>query len=159
MSERFTQAQVEAHNAKVAKREYSKPTIRQMDGENGLQAAKSLIGALLVKKIAPKKRELLNKTETLWLAELQRRGHQIILAQAITFNIGDRMTYRPDFVVVSICLDQTLRLTAYETKGPHRFKAQGIIKLKSAARQYPYIKWVLIERDGSKWTEKEILSQ
>lgn len=126
------------------------------------------VPAITVTQIEPKKRPLLNKTETLWRVELERRGHKIILAQAITFNLGDRLTYRPDLIVVE-CGERALdyfkaynsgvpflRLTCYETKAPHRFATAGITKIKAAAKQYPFIRFVLVMRDKGKWTERTI---
>lgn len=119
------------------------------------------MGTLKIKTIAPKKRELMNATEKLWFAELQRRGHKIILCQAITLRLGDRMTYRPDFVTVeslyNLRIDEgQIRLTCWETKGPHRFKTAGVTKLKAAAAIYPWIKFVLVERNKSQWSERII---
>lgn len=113
----------------------------------------------------PKKKPLLNKTETLFKAELERRGHKVILCQAITLRLGDRMTYRPDFVTVETIgrhnswddpLSDAFQITAWETKGPHRFRQAGINKLKAAAAMYPWICFKLVERSGSNWSERTI---
>jgi hypothetical protein len=117
---------------------------------------------LNIKTIAPKKRELMNQTEKLWFAELQRRGHKIILCQAITLRLGDRMTYRPDFVTVDVRIPfsfngpNAVALTCWETKGQHRFRQAGINKLKSAAAMYPWISFRLVERNGGNWIERTI---
>lgn len=147
----------EAHNERVkAKRKYSRPVM--------FDYSTSGFKPLPIKQLPPKKKALMNKTELAFKAELERRGHKIILCQALTFWLADGSSYRPDFVVVDICDDDTvllapLRLTAYETKGQHRFKREGITKLKFAAEKYPFIRFVLVERDGSKWTEKAIGNQ
>jgi hypothetical protein len=164
------------------------------------------IPMLNVQKIERTKKPLLNKTETLWKAELERRGHQIILVQALTFRLGDRLTYRPDLVTVEFLpgdedvkasmataagygaempndapigvrehdgrgrkegedtksdrrnrgISGGISITCYETKAPHRFKNAGITKVKAAAAQYPFIKFVLVMRNKGTWTEKEI---
>lgn len=109
---------------------------------------------LSVETIEPTKKPLLNKTETLWKAELERRGHKIILVQALTFRLGDGLTYRPDLVTVSTSFGVTF--TCYETKAPHRFAEKGIVKVKAAAKQYPFIRFVLVMRNGGEWTERVI---
>ena len=160
-----------SEDVKALKKEYKKPTItwhdaiRKLAEIRTLEKASGLSASLNVKQLSPKKKPLLNKTETMFFAELQRRGHQIILPQALTFKLADGLTYRPDFVTVEFHPDPVsnlmgtcppIYLTCYETKGPHRFKREGINKLKMAASKYPFVKWILIERDGKSWSEKEM---
>jgi hypothetical protein len=146
----WTPEMVIAHNAQVRAK--------------NKRAAPAPAPAISVKQVAKKKKPLLNKTEALFKAELERRG-ETVLAQAITFKLADALSYRPDFVTVEPIVSEfqglplprnTVTLTAYETKGPHRFKREGINKLKMAATAYPWIKWILVERDKNQWTEKEI---
>jgi hypothetical protein len=152
----WTPETVAAHNARVNKREKRDTRLR-----NELSAHMPHSVPLAIKQIAPTKKPLLNATELLFKAELERRGHKIILCQAITFRLGDRMTYRPDFVTVeslyNLRIDEgQIRLTCYETKSRHRFAEKGIVKLKAAAAMMPWIRFVLVMRDGKTWTERTI---
>jgi hypothetical protein len=109
-----------------------------------------------VKTLTKTKRPLLNRTESLWKAELERRGHNAIYAQSITLRLGDDCRYLPDLVTITPALDGAFSMTCYETKAPHAFRKAGIVKIKAAAKQYPFIRFVLVMRDKSNWTEKEI---
>jgi hypothetical protein len=114
------------------------------------------VAALNVQQITPTKKPLLNKTETAWKAELERRGHKAIYAQSISLRLGDDCRYLPDLVTITPALDGAFSMTCYETKAPHAFRKAGIVKIKAAARQYPFIRFVLVMRDKGNWTEKEI---
>lgn len=159
----WTVDMVKAHNERVARgRSESRTTVKIQTAKIAQDLAR-MNAPLSVTKVELKKRELLNKTERLWKAELERRGHKNILVQALTLRLGDRLTYRPDLVTV----EQTVKtpagefalITAYETKAPHRFATAGVTKIKAAAKQYPFIRFVLVMRDKGRWTEREIGSQ
>lgn len=165
---RWTKEDIDAMESIRKMRQRAKnglPMIEQTKDLRGeLSAHMPHLAPLAIKQIAPKKKPLMNKTELRFKAELERRGHKIILCQAITFRLGDRLTYRPDFVTVDalasegtlIWLGDRIRLTCYETKAPHRFARAGIDKLKMAATIYPWIAWKLVMRKGNEWSEKEI---
>lgn len=144
------------HNERVAKKR--KFTSKEVSDFRDFLREKP---TLAIKTIPKKKTPLLNKTETRFKAELERRGHKLILCQAITFRLGNRMTYRPDFVTVEygeymLCGQFAAILTCYETKSPHRFAEKGVQKLKMAATLYPWICFKLIMRNGNEWTERTI---
>lgn len=117
------------------------------------------IATLPIKQLPPKKKPLLNKTESLFHAELMRRESGDIYCQAITLKLADKLSYRPDFVTVDR-IETTggvfFRITAYETKAPHRFARAGIQKLRMAAEKFPWIQFRLITRNGKEWTEETI---
>lgn len=154
----WTAEMVNAHNERVA-RGATKPP----NGET-IQAVRAT-KPLNVETIDAPKKPLLNKTETLWKAELERRGHKIILVQAVTLRLGDRLSYRPDLATVDADVTASggiwpgFRMTCYETKAPHRFATAGVTKIKAAAKQYPFIRFVLVMRDKGQWTEREIGSE
>jgi hypothetical protein len=83
----------------------------------------------------------LNKLESAWLAVLRA---DITLAwvgvHALTFKIGDDCRYTPDFIALNLDGE----LIAYETKGFMRDDAR--VKLKVAARMFPFVGFVLVER-------------
>ncbi len=118
-----------------------------------------------VTTITKKKKPLLNRTESLFKAELERRGYKNILAQSITLRIGDDCRYTCDLVTIEPVqffqagkspTELPFYMTFWETKGPHGRRREGINKLKAAAKLYPQFRFVLIDRNGSKWTEKEV---
>jgi len=95
----------------------------------------------------------LNKLESAWLAVLRA---DITLAwvgvHALTFKIGDDCRYTPDFIALNLDGE----LIAYETKGFMRDDAR--VKLKVAARMFPFVGFVLVERKAGAWICTEIKS-
>ena len=93
----------------------------------------------------------LNKLESAWLAVLRA---DITLAwvgvHALTFKIGDDCRYTPDFIALNLDGE----LIAYETKGFMREDAR--VKLKVAARMFPFVGFVLVERKAGAWICTEI---
>lgn len=93
----------------------------------------------------------LNKLESAWLAVIRA---DITLAwigvHAMTFKIGDDCRYTPDFMALNIDGE----LIAYETKGFMRDDAR--VKLKVAARMFPFVGFVLVERKAGAWICTEI---
>jgi len=93
----------------------------------------------------------LNKLELAWLAVLRA---DITLAwvgvHALTFKIGDDCRYTPDFIALNLDGE----LIAYETKGFMRDDAR--VKLKVAARMFPFVGFVLVERKAGAWICTEI---
>lgn len=117
--------------------------------------------AKAIRAMKPKKpkKPLMNMLELAWHAELKRRGHQMILCQAITLRLPDGITYRPDFIVITATHSEPhVHVVAYETKAPHRFAEKGVMKLRLAATSYQWITFILVTRDKKtrEWTEKEI---
>ncbi|RYG55747.1 hypothetical protein EON80_30235 [bacterium] len=93
----------------------------------------------------------LNKLETAWLQQLKRRSPDWLGIQPLGLKLAaDRCRYHPDFVTL-----ENGRLTAWEVKGP-QFWDDAKVKLKVAARAYPFIRFVLVTRDKSGWTESEV---
>jgi hypothetical protein len=80
----------------------------------------------------------LNKLEKRFLTYLRQYSGYTIWIQAFTFKLGDDCRYSPDFVV----LDETGKLTAYETKGFFRDDAK--VKIKVAARMFRCIKFTVV---------------
>lgn len=92
----------------------------------------------------------LNKTERAWYAYISRQGHAWVGVQNVTLKLGDDCRYTPDFVVVTA---DGLAI-AYEVKGFMRDDAQ--VKLKTAARQFPWFKFVLVKMTKGQFTQEEI---
>ncbi len=87
----------------------------------------------------------LNKLEKAWLAKLRATYHPStcrILIQAITLKLADRVRYTPDFLVIFL---NGGAIHAHETKGPY-CREDARIKLKVAARMYPWIQFYLVTR-------------
>lgn len=99
------------------------------------------------------KKPKLNKLERDFEVILKQR-HSIVHSQAITFRLAESLTYRPDFVAFESGL-----MIAYETKGKHRFREKGVIKLRFAAKEFHWVKFVLVERNGGVFTEQIISNE
>lgn len=92
----------------------------------------------------------LNKTEKAYLGCLRHRGYPWVGVQCITLKLGDDCRYTPDFWV----LDASGNLGAREVKGFFRDDAK--VKIKVAARLYPWIKFVVVTKDKAGWNESDV---
>lgn len=92
--------------------------------------------------------ERLNKTEKAYLAHLRAHGFRWIGIQSLTLKLGDDCRYSPDFITISISGE----LTAREVKGFFRDDAK--VKIKVAARMFPWIKFIVVRKDKSGWTHE-----
>lgn len=86
-----------------------------------------------------------------WLQNI--RPGERIREEAITLQIANGVTYRPDFTIAS--KDPRFILDAYEVKGPH-FWPQAKVKLKCAAASWPEIRFYLVREDRGQWTFEHI---
>jgi hypothetical protein len=68
--------------------------------------------------------------------------------EEMKFNIGERAWYMPDFFVIF-----EDHFEFHEIKGYRR--QAGIVRFKSAAKQYPYFRWVLVTRKKGSWQYEE----
>lgn len=104
--------------------------------------------------LAPSKstdEEKLNKLEVAWLRELRLLfPAEAIGVQSITLKLGNDTRYTPDFWTV----DVNGQLTFWETKGFFRDDAK--VKIKIAARQFRYFRFVLVEKKKGEWIETPI---
>lgn len=91
----------------------------------------------------------LNKMERQWLEVLRGRSFDWIGIQPFGLKLADNCRYHPDFVTLA-----NGQLTAFETKGFMRDDA--LVKLKMAARLFPFIRFVLVTREKQNWVEKEV---
>lgn len=89
------------------------------------------------------------------LEQLRQAGEiQGWLAQAVTLQLGERCTYRPDFLVLELDGGVTLE----EVKGSHgwRLDPKGRIKFKWAAEAFPFFTFRgVIQKDGGGWESEE----
>ena len=115
-------------------------------------------------EVAPEKKRLrqkrepeMNKTEAAfwnWLKTETTTTHNT--AQSITLKLANGVRYTPDFVsVIPSGNGRAAIVTAYEVKGFMRDDAA--VKLKVAARAYPWIQFNLVTRDGAGWKIEEVL--
>lgn len=92
----------------------------------------------------------LNKTERAWLSELRIRNPKFLGIQAMTFKLGDDCRYTPDFIEIS----QEDKFIAWEVKGFMRDDA--LVKLKVAARMFPFLDFYVVKRIKGSWETKKI---
>lgn len=91
----------------------------------------------------------LNKTEKRFLDLLRSWPHAFLGIQCMTLKLGDDCRYTPDFVRL-----YEGGLVAYEVKGFWRDDAR--VKIKVAARTYPFIHFIAVQRKGSNWFYENI---
>lgn len=93
----------------------------------------------------------LNKTERAYLEWLRSTGlFQWIGVQNVTLKLGDDTRYTCDFFAMTYDGEMTGR----EVKGFFRDDAK--VKIKVAARMFPWIKFSVVKKDGSGWDHKEV---
>lgn len=91
----------------------------------------------------------LNQTEKRYLGWLRAQGDLWIGIQCFTLRLGHDCRYTPDFWALDA---QGLR--AIDTKGKHTWE-DSIIKLRLAARLFPFFRFIkAVERNGA-WMHKE----
>lgn len=109
--------------------------------------------------IRQKRSQTLNKLESAFWERLKGTyGAERVLSQAITLQIANGTTFRPDFMVVQHVDGSDLHsLMAFEVKGPHAWD-DAIVKLKVAARMYDWISFYIVRRDPEgRWVQTRIL--
>lgn len=94
----------------------------------------------------------LNRWESQWLAVLQGRSFAWVGIQNVTFKIGHDCRYTPDFV----CYANIGGMVAYEVKGFFRDDAK--VKIKVAARMFPWITFILVMKENGYWKEEIVPS-
>lgn len=92
----------------------------------------------------------LNKTEKAYLSWLRAQGFVWIGVQAITLKLGDDTRYTCDFMALNYKGD----LHGREVKGFFRDDAK--VKIKVAARQFPFIKFSVVKKTKDGWDHKEV---
>lgn len=92
----------------------------------------------------------LNKTERAYLEHLRAEGHAWIGVQNITLKLADDTRYTPDFWLI----DGEGLLCAREVKGFFRDDAK--VKVKVAARQFPFARFSVVYRKGTGWSTEVV---
>lgn len=92
----------------------------------------------------------LNKTERAYLQQLRAEGHAWIGVQNITLKLADDTRYTPDFWLI----DSEGLLCAREVKGFFRDDAK--VKVKVAARQFPFARFSVVYRKGTGWSTEVV---
>ena len=134
---RMSRLEFEAHQAKMSG--YQAPVV---------ETPYVLAANFVLKKNADE--EKLNKTEKAWLEILRARRYPWIGIQCITLKLADDTRYTCDLWT----LTAEGRLIGWETKG-HRW-AKNMIKLKVAARMFPFIEFILVFKFKGGWHEEPL---
>ncbi len=123
--------------------------------------------------IIPKER--MNKTELefAWILEQKKRNGELIdyIFEMLIFQLADRTTYTPDFVITFPDHFEIVDIKARGIKKDVKSKISGkiykrqwsskrddaAVKIKCCARLFPYVKWAYYFREeGGRWTREEI---
>lgn len=108
------------------------------------------------RRIRQSQKPLLNRLEQEYYDRfLKDRDTQCpVMIQAVRFRLGNGIWFLPDFFTVSLLCASNV---AIEVKGPYAYPG-ALDKLKLAAHQYPWIKWVLAwKNEASEWQEQVVL--
>jgi hypothetical protein len=107
-------------------------------------------------RIRQDSKPLMNELEQEWFNLLKTDNTILHLrAQVLKFLIGNNAFYRPDMTAMVGAV-----LHAWECKGPRGMKNQdrGYLALKSAAAQWPEVRFILVFKDGGAWKSQEVLA-
>lgn len=150
MTPDWTAEQVAAHNARVAagKVKHGRPFM-----PTDYKKLPPLITAVsMLAEIAPSTDEQkLNRTERAYLAYLRARGLSWIGVQNITLKLADDCRLTCDFCYIN----SEGRLTLVDTKGGF-WREDAKIKIKVAARQFPFITFIVAHKEKTQWREEVI---
>lgn len=138
----WTSQMVEDYNRRIAgtgiKQPQAKPTLKDW---------KWAIGG----NDQPQRKPLLNKTEARFLEILKaERAGEHIGVQTITLRIAHDCRYTPDFWCAA-----GGQLTFYEVKGAF-IREDAMIKLKTAANQFPKFLFIIAQYKDGFWTVSPI---
>lgn len=101
------------------------------------------------KRIRQSSKPKMNKLEAQWAAMLTTLHPGVAFrAQAWRVELAEGLWYKVDFIGPT-----EGRWTAYEVKGPKSFRG-GFENLKSAARLWPEIDWILVWKEKGEWRKQ-----
>lgn len=98
----------------------------------------------------------MNRLESAWDAELHAM-HAMHLIQWYAFEpmslrLAKGASYTPDFVAI----DEHGQPWSYECKGWHKNDQAWRVRIKVAARACPWMRFLVVKRDGKRWETEEI---
>jgi hypothetical protein len=113
------------------------------------------MGQLMPERCPSKRRGFRSKLESDYAARLTALQNVGVIRswkyEAVRFKIGNGASFTPDFLVEE--LDGTIEF--HETKGPFAREA-SIVRIKSAALQYPWCRFYLVTRHGDNWQSERV---
>lgn len=92
----------------------------------------------------------LNQLETEYLSWLRAQGDDWIGIMSITLKLGHDCRLTPDFWAFDAS-----GLRAIDVKGKHVWE-DSLIKYRVAARAFPWIRFVLVKKDGAIWKHVDV---
>lgn len=106
------------------------------------------------KRIRQSGKPLLNNLEASWLLNLRSLAPKATFyPQAITLRLCNGCRYTPDIISADYVSEGMM---AWELKGKKVWD-DSIVKLKFAAKEFPFIKFVLVWKENGQWVTQEIL--
>jgi hypothetical protein len=88
----------------------------------------------------------MNKTEQEFAHKLSAMDDVLYWQfEALTFKLGHRCTYTPDFIAVT---QDEIRV--YEVKGGF-IREDAMVKFKSAADKFPQFRWIMAQKKRGEW--------
>jgi len=97
----------------------------------------------------------MNQTEAEYgtMLDAQKRTGEIIdyRFESVNLRLGSDNHYRPDFMV----LNSAFEIEFHEVKGGF-WREDARVKIKSAAQQYPYFRFLVAQKKNRKWHYEEI---
>lgn len=101
----------------------------------------------------------LNKLEQEWFDNARHHmfHDSIVIPQSVKFKLANGVWFLPDFFVIIGGFDsQDITPRAIEIKGPQTLQDDAVVKLKVAAKAYPWISWSLEWKENGQWQKQTI---
>jgi hypothetical protein len=98
----------------------------------------------------------LNKTETRYLAWLRTLGDYWIGIQCITLKLGHDCRYTPDFWAVDKDGMRAIDCKGTRDDGTPQVEEDAMVKMRVAARLFPFARFLLAWKTASGWQHREI---
>lgn len=139
--------------ANATNREIISPTLRSASALEAQRTSEQAIAMRLTvaQGIRPTTDESkLNKTEKAYLVFLEQQENLWLGIQCLTFKLGHDCRYTPDFAVIDVA-----GLRVIDVKGGHTWE-DSLIKMRTAARLYPWVRFVKAQKKGSIFEHQEI---
>jgi hypothetical protein len=135
----------------------------QLAEETGTLCREEPLPAKKAKRIRQDEKPLMNGLEQAWfdILNVQFPNYPRPRPQSKRYKIANGGWYQPDITATEWpCPNPPARETAWECKGDKKMKgvSKGILTLKTAAHEWPEVRFVLVWKDQhGQWCEQEVL--
>jgi len=145
----WTETRADEHNKRVAESKWGKKKAKEILGDFAKKVEAKHETRVRQSHKEPSK---IHRDWGLVLKSLHSDG---VHEESITLKLCNGVRYCPDWIITTCT--ESYCLTAYEVKGFMRDDARK--SLLFAAKEYPWIRFVLVWKQNGQWQQQEILGE